>query len=74
MEVGWASFLGLDARTVTAGGLGRQLHNAPLEVAMFWGASLLMAAVFIVIFILFLVTSAWIFWLVRKSTRSNVAR
>ena len=74
MEVGWASFLGLDARTVIAGGLGRQLHNAPLEVAMFWGASLLMAAVFIVIFVLFLVTSAWIFWLVRKSTRSNVAR
>ena len=74
MEVGWASFLGLDARTVTAGGLGRQLHNAPLEVAMIRGASLLMAAVFIVIFVLFLVTSAWIFWLVRKSTRSNVAR
>ena len=73
MEVGWASF-GLDARTVTAGGLGRQLHNAPLEVAMIRGASLLMAAVFIVIFVLFIVTSAWIFWLVRKSLRSNVAR
>ena len=55
-------------------GLGRQLHNAPLEVAMMWGASFLMAAVFIVSFVLFLVTSAWIFWLVRKSTRSNVAR
>ena len=41
---------------------------------MLWGASLLMAAVFIVIFVLFLVTSAWIFWLVRKTTRSNVAR